>query len=75
MAERIYMVTGTQEGARLVKANLRQQALAHVASTEFSIRVATQDDLVNQIRAGTLVEQYKAPEQQELVEGSESPGN
>jgi len=66
MAERIYLVTGTQEGARLVKASLRQQALAHVASTEFNIRVATQDDLVNQIRAGTEVEQYRSPDQTEL---------
>jgi hypothetical protein len=73
MAERIYLVTGTQEGARLVKANLRQQALAHVASTEFTVRVATQDDLVNQIRAGTEVEQYRPAE--EMVETSESPGN
>lgn len=70
MAERIYIVTGTQEGARLVKANLRQQALAHVASTEFSVRVATQDDLVNQIRAGTPIEQYRASD-----ETSESPAN
>jgi hypothetical protein len=75
MAERIYLVTGTQEGARLVKANSRQQALNYVASTEFNIRVATQDDLVNQIRSGTEVEQYRAPEQQELIEDSESPAN
>ena len=73
MAERIYIVTGTQEGARLVKANLRQQALAHVASTEFTVRVATQDDLVNQIRAGTPIEQYRPAE--EMVETRESPAN
>ena len=73
MAERIYIVTGTQEGARLVKANLRQQALAHVASTEFTVRVATQDDLVNQIRAGTPIEQYRPAEA--MVETSESPAN
>ena len=67
MAERIYIVFGTQEGARLVKASLRQQALSHVASTEFNIRVATQDDLVNQIRAGTEVEQYRSQDQTELT--------
>ena len=72
MAERIYIVRNIH-GARLVKANLRQQALAHVASTEFSVRVATQDDLVNQIRAGTPIEQYRPAE--EMVESSESPGN
>ena len=67
MAERIYIVFGTQEGARLVKASLRQQALSHVASTEFNIRVATQDDLVNQLSAGTKIEQYRAPEQPDLA--------
>ena len=67
MAERIYIVYGSQEGTRLVKASLRQQALSHVASTEFNIRVATQDDLVEQITAGTKVEQYRAPEQADLA--------
>jgi len=74
MAERIYMVTSTQ-GTRLIKANLRQQALSHAAISTFTVRVATQDDLVAQLTAGTKIEQYKAPEQQELIEDSESPGN
>ena len=72
MAERIYIVRNTY-GARLVKANLRSQALSHVASTEYTVGVASQDDLVEQITAGTKIEQYKALE--EMVEGSESPGN
>jgi hypothetical protein len=71
MAERIYIVRNTH-GARLVRANLRQQALSHVASTEYTVSVASQDDLVEQITAGTPVEQYKAVD---LVEDSESPGN
>ena len=74
MAERIYIVNSAQ-GTRLVKANLRQQALSHVANSTFTVRVATQDDLVKQLTAGTPIEQYKAPDQQELVEESESPGN
>jgi len=74
MAERIYIVRNTH-GARLVKANLRQQALSHVASTEYTVRVATQDDLVQQLTVGAKIEQYKDPEQRELVEESESPGN
>ena len=73
MAERIYIVTGTQQGARLVKASLRSQALSHVAATEYTVRVATQDDLVQQLSAKTPIEQYRAAE--ELVEGSESPAN
>jgi hypothetical protein len=74
MAERIYIVRNTH-GARLVKANLRQQALSHVASTEYTVRVASQDDLVQQLTVGAKIEQYKDPEQRELVEESESPGN
>jgi hypothetical protein len=72
MAERIYIVHGPQ-GTRLVKASLRQQALSHVASTEYTVRVASQDDLVQQLSAGTAIEQYRPAE--ELVESSESPAN
>ena len=72
MAERIYIVRNAH-GARLVKANLRQQALSHVASTEYTVRVASQDDLVQQLSAGTAIEQYRAAE--ELIDGSESPAN
>ena len=65
MAERIYIVNGPQ-GTRLVKASLRQQALSHVANSTFTIHVASQDDLVAQITAGTKIEQYRAPEQADL---------
>ena len=54
MAERIYIVNSAQ-GTRLVKANLRQQALSHVANSTFTVRVATQDDLVNQLTAGACL--------------------
>ena len=74
MAERIYIVQSAQ-GTRLIKANLRQQALSHAANSTFTVRVASQDDLVKQLTAGTKIEQYRAPEQQELIEDSESPGN
>jgi hypothetical protein len=66
MAERIYIVYGPQ-GTRLVKASLRQQALSHVANSTFSLNVATQDELVAQITAGTKIEQYRAPEQSSLA--------
>ena len=66
MAERIYIVHGPQ-GTRLVKASLRQQALSHVANSTFNIAVATQDELVKAITAGTKVEQYRAPEQADLA--------
>jgi hypothetical protein len=63
MAERIYIVYGSQQGTRLVKASLRQQALSHVANGEFNIHVATQDDLVRELSEGTKIEQYRPPEQ------------
>lgn len=66
MAERIYIVHGPQ-GARLVKASLRQQALSHVANSTFMIAVATQDDLVTQLTAGAKIEQYLAPEKAYLT--------
>lgn len=64
--QRIYLVGTPDNGKRLVKATLRQQALSHVANSMFTIRVATQDDLVDAIGAGVQVEQYKAPEQLEI---------
>ena len=74
-AQRIYLV-GTPEGkTRLIKASLRQQALSHVANTMLTVRVASQDDLVAELGKGTAVEQYSNPDQQELIETSESPAN
>ena len=77
MAERIYIVQSSK-GTRLIKASLRQQALSHVANSEFTVRVASQDDLVNLLTVGTKVEQYDPHHIEwipEIVEGSESPGN
>ena len=74
MAERIYIVHGPQ-GTRLVKASLRQQALSHVANSVFNVHVASQDDLVKHLTEGTRIEQYRAPEQLELIDSSESPAN
>lgn len=65
MTERIYIV-GNNGTVRLVKATTRQQALSHVANTTFQIRVASQDDLVKQLTAGTKVENYRNPDQTEL---------
>lgn len=62
---RIYMV-GMNDGVRLVRASSRRQALSHVAKQKILVKVATQDELVQHITAGVVVENYKAPEQQEL---------
>jgi len=66
-AQRIYIV-GTPTGEiRLVRASIRQQALSHVANSVFTVRVASQDDLVNAVTKGVPVETYKAPEQMDLT--------
>lgn len=64
-SERIYMV-GTPTGTRLVKASARSQALSHVAQSQFTIRVASQDDLVQALTGGVKVENYRNPDQQNL---------
>jgi len=66
-AQRIYIV-GTPAGEiRLVRASIRQQALSHVANSVFTVRVASQDDLVAAVTKGVPVETYKASEQLELT--------
>lgn len=62
---RIYVVD-TPEGRRLVRANLRQQAVAYVAAGMITARVASQDDLVSMLSKGVSVESARDPETQEL---------
>jgi hypothetical protein len=64
--QRIYLV-GTPSGdVRLVKASVRSQVLSHVANSMLTIRVATQDDLVEAISSGKSVENAKSPDQTEI---------
>ena len=69
--QRIYLVNDPQGNTRLIRASLRQQALSHAANLTFSVRVATQDDLVQALGSGVEVENYKAPDQLELELASE----
>jgi len=62
---RIYVVGGPS-GIRLVNANTKSQAIAHVAHNTIHAHVASQTDLVELMTAGVTVENYKNPEQQEL---------
>jgi hypothetical protein len=64
-AERIYIVA-TPTGTRLVRASLRSQALSHVAQSQFTVKVASQDDLVSALSGGVKVENYRNPDQQNL---------
>jgi phosphopantetheine adenylyltransferase len=67
-SQRIYLVTTNDGKERLVKATQRQQALSHVANSLFTVKVASQDDLVKALTSGTQVEQYKQPDQMEIPE-------
>jgi hypothetical protein len=69
-ATRIYIV-GSSDPAfpvRLVKASIRQQALSHVAQSLFTVRVASQDDLIQALGSGVKVENAKDGDQLELTQ-------
>ena len=65
MKQRVYTV-GVGDQVRLIRASNRRQAIAHVSTGLMTIRVATQDDIINQIDKGVPIENYTAPEQIEL---------
>jgi hypothetical protein len=64
--QRVYIVGTPDNKVRLVKASVRQQALSHVANHLFTVRVASQDDLINALKDGVQVEVYKDAEQLSL---------
>ena len=67
-AQRIYVI-GSKYPAypvRLVKAAVRQQALTHVAQSLFTVRVASQDDLVKALSSGVKVESARDADQLEI---------
>ena len=69
-AQRIYIV-GSNEPAfpvRLIRAAVRQQALTHVAQSLFTVRVASQDDLVKALTNGAKIENARDGEQLEITE-------
>jgi hypothetical protein len=63
---RIYVVGGPT-GIRLVNANTKTQAIAHVAQTTFNAHVASQMDLVELLAKGVQVESLDQPEQNNLA--------
>lgn len=68
MSQRIYIVGMPNNEIRLIRASVRSQALSHVANSMLSIRVASQEDLVDAIGKGMSVENAKPPEQMSLEE-------
>lgn len=71
MATRIYLVTPKSGPVRLVEAVHPANALRHVAAQEYSVEVASQQDLVDLISAGKKVERVGV-EQAELPVGDEA---
>jgi hypothetical protein len=65
MKQRVYTI-GVGDQVRLIRASNRRQAIAHVSLTLMTIRVATQEDLINQLNKGIAIENYTPPEQIEL---------
>lgn len=65
--KRIYLVATPDGTIRLVNASLRQQALSHVANSMFTVRVASQRDLVDSLQKGVQVENYRDPDQGDLL--------
>jgi hypothetical protein len=66
-ATRVYIVS-TQDGTnRLVRATVASQAITHVAKSAFTAKVASQDDLILELRNGTKVETCGEAAQDELI--------
>ena len=65
MKHRVYTV-GVGNQVRLIRASNRRQAIAHVSLGIMTIRVATQEDIINQLNEGIPIENYTQSEQIEL---------
>jgi hypothetical protein len=65
MKQRVYTI-GVGDRVRLIRASNRRQAIAHVSTGLMTIRVATQEDIINQLDKGVPIENYITPEQIEL---------
>jgi hypothetical protein len=66
---RIYLVGSLDGSARLVRAATPHQAISHVAHSQFTVRVPTQDELVSAVSKGVTVENYKDADQAQLELG------
>ena len=63
---RIYIVGSLDNTIRLVRASPPHQAISHVAHSQFTVRVPTQDELVGAVSKGVTVENYKDINQSNL---------
>jgi hypothetical protein len=57
MADRIYLVSEDgNDKPKLVRANTPAQAIRHVVQDKFKAAVPSQDELVNALKSGAIVE-------------------
>lgn len=68
-ATRIYIVGSLNGTTRLIRAATPQQAISHVAHSQFTVRVPTQDELITAASSGVTVENYKDANQTTLELG------
>lgn len=61
---RIYAITDQNGHTRLVRATTTAQGLRHVAKDEYSVKVATQDELVALVSDGVKVEESTASKEE-----------
>lgn len=52
----------TIKGVRLVRAKTPASVLKHITDKEFTVRIATQDELIDFVRAGGEIEDAGEPE-------------
>ena len=69
MNTRIYIVGSLDGSTRLVRATTPHQAISNVAHSQFTVRVPTQDELVDAVSKGVTVESYKDANQAQLELG------
>ena len=66
---RIYIV-GTLDGdVRLIRAKTKSQAMSHFLVNNITIKVASQDELIDAVKDGCEVENYRHADQVELELG------
>jgi hypothetical protein len=67
---RIYIVGALDGTTRLARASTPHQAISHVAHSQFTVRVPTQDELIAAVSKGVTVENYKDANQLDLELGA-----
>jgi hypothetical protein len=64
---RVYKVGHKDGSIRLIRAAMKNQAVAFAAKSDYTVQVASQDDLIALTKNGVEVENLKNPNQMDLV--------